>query len=212
MTVSLAKHFLALKTTCAFKECHTLSGLVFTELKIQNRLLLYRDTICTLLSNHIWPLLTDGLWFGVRELLQCNIPLGNPASWHSCWCQLTQTIRPNTLADQAHAHGISKPHWHWSTIWTVCAATPQRLLRNSLREMTKRWRFPPGRENAPNPYLIRLHYHPLRAVGIKGFSFSETMFGWVYRSKNIYINTRTRIIWITFFLNVNNSCMAIYHS
>lgn len=50
--------------------------------------------------------------------------LGNSRSWYSCGCyNVTQTIRPNTLADQAH-----KLQWPQHTLMTLSPSAGQCVL------------------------------------------------------------------------------------
>lgn len=100
----------------------------------------------------------DSVSFASSACLQ-YVSFKNPGPWHSCGCQLKQTICINTLADQVH---LPMAHWlHWSS---MCAATPQRFLKDSLRNMTK-----------PEKLLL----NPWSAVGMGGFTH-QCLGGFLY--------------------------------
>lgn len=91
-----------------------------------------------------------------------------PSSYSAIFCwkpslmSMWRLFYTNHLCKYPDHHDSSILRWHWSPSGTMCAVTPQNLLRNTRRNGTKSWR------------------HPTGPVGWLNWVFtSETMFGWV---------------------------------
>lgn len=103
-------------------------------------------------------------WFVVtnsedlNSVLQNNIMLGNPGSWHSCGWQLTKNIRQNTLANKAH----TQKHQHTTMTLVpqqdnLCSHSAKKGLRKSLRNVANSFKSGLVPKTLPDPNLIE---HP----------------------------------------------------
>lgn len=122
----------------SFNHDHSVCQIVYLKFNVQISMVWHWSPPTTTLNP--WQL----HWVRSFIPLQCSFLLGNPGSWLSCGHCLMSTICLTPLADQAQLPGTSTTPWSLFPGRTMCAPSPQKLLRNSWRNMKKSWSAHPA--------------------------------------------------------------------